>query len=470
MFFSKASKSVNWLWHKRLSRLNFKNINKLAKQNKVLGLPSLVYSKDKPCSACEKGKHKRASFKTKQNFSIKKFLHLLHMDLFGPVSPMSVNHEKYTLVIVDEYSRTNNGTEFRNSELESFCNEKGISQNFSSPYIPEQNGVAERKNRTLIEAARTMFTNTSVDEIGINDSSRYPLGEFLHEDDASRQYQSNYDISYYIIPHGRSLTELTQQKHVPEVIAPIEQNIPHTENVQSLHDLTNTEGTQELNVQYKQIINQPTEESSWNIFVPEVIQSQNTNYASTSMLTRSMTAKLTAASASECLFVDFKKVSKALKHPEWVDAMQEELNQFYRNKVWLLLILYKKNRSIGSYGKSQKKVMDYDETFSLVERMEDLRIFLAYATYMNFINVKLVFSFVKEIRLRSALDLSLQVTEASTKGPSSVSVTAVISLSEVLTQSSRPEELMLKELQHLKLNYFSLSDLGDFMFKSTKSD
>ncbi|GJX35671.1 retrovirus-related pol polyprotein from transposon TNT 1-94 [Tanacetum coccineum] len=84
-FFSKASKSVNWLWHKRLSHLNFKNINKLAKQNKVLGLPSLVYSKDKPCTTYEKGKHHRASFKTKQNFSIKKCLHLLHMDLFRPV-------------------------------------------------------------------------------------------------------------------------------------------------------------------------------------------------------------------------------------------------------------------------------------------------------------------------------------------------------------------------------------------------
>nr|GEX22720.1 retrovirus-related Pol polyprotein from transposon TNT 1-94 [Tanacetum cinerariifolium] len=82
-FFSKASKSVNWLWHKRLSYLNFKNINKLAKQSKVLGLPSLVYSKDKPCSACEKGKYKRASSKTKQNFSIRKYLHLFHMDLFG---------------------------------------------------------------------------------------------------------------------------------------------------------------------------------------------------------------------------------------------------------------------------------------------------------------------------------------------------------------------------------------------------
>ncbi|GKC39888.1 retrovirus-related pol polyprotein from transposon TNT 1-94 [Tanacetum coccineum] len=109
---------------------------------------------------------------------------------------MSINHEKYTLVIIDEYSRytwvyflrkksqapemimsfirmvenqndvkvkqirTDNGTEFRNHELESFCDERGISQNFSSPYTPEQNGVAERKNRTLIEAARTMLNGS----------------------------------------------------------------------------------------------------------------------------------------------------------------------------------------------------------------------------------------------------------------------------------------------------------------------
>nr|GEW84068.1 retrovirus-related Pol polyprotein from transposon TNT 1-94 [Tanacetum cinerariifolium] len=153
----RASESINWLWHKRLSHFNFKNISKLSKQNKVLGLPSLVYSKDKPCTSCEKGKHHRASFKTKQNFSIKKCLHLLHMDLFGPVSPMYINHEKYTLVIVDEYSRTDNRTEFRNHKLESFYDKKGISQNFSSRYTPEQNGVAEKKNRTLIEAARKVY-------------------------------------------------------------------------------------------------------------------------------------------------------------------------------------------------------------------------------------------------------------------------------------------------------------------------
>ncbi|GJS26879.1 retrovirus-related pol polyprotein from transposon TNT 1-94 [Tanacetum coccineum] len=64
-FFTKASNSVNWIWHKRLSHLNFKNFNKLARQNLLAGFPSLTFSKDKTCSACEKGKHHRASFKTK---------------------------------------------------------------------------------------------------------------------------------------------------------------------------------------------------------------------------------------------------------------------------------------------------------------------------------------------------------------------------------------------------------------------
>ncbi|GJU95269.1 retrovirus-related pol polyprotein from transposon TNT 1-94 [Tanacetum coccineum] len=195
-FFAKAVENLNWLWHKILAHLNFKTINKLAKQNLVIGLPSLVYSKDKPCSSCEKGKHHRANFKTKQTSSIKKCLHLLHIDLFGPVTPRFINHEKYTLVIIDEYSRytwvyflkkksqapetimsfikrvenqndikvkqlrTNNGTEFRISILVNFCDKKGISQNFSSPYTLKQNGVAETRNRTLIEAARTMLSGS----------------------------------------------------------------------------------------------------------------------------------------------------------------------------------------------------------------------------------------------------------------------------------------------------------------------
>ncbi|GJW75500.1 retrovirus-related pol polyprotein from transposon TNT 1-94 [Tanacetum coccineum] len=195
-FFAKAFENLNWLWHKRLAHLNFKTINQLTKENLIIGLPSLVYSKDNPCSSCEKRKHHRANFKTKQTSSIKKCLHLIHMDLFGPVTPRSINHEKYTLVIVDEYSRytwvyflkkksqapetimsfikrvknqndikvkqlrTDNGTEFRNSILVNFCDEKGISQNLSSPYTLIKMMMLKGKNKTLIEAARTMLSGS----------------------------------------------------------------------------------------------------------------------------------------------------------------------------------------------------------------------------------------------------------------------------------------------------------------------
>ena len=131
-------------------------------------------------------------------FSITVPFHLLHMDLFGPVSSPGLRGEKYALVIVDEYTRytwvfmlraksetageiiafinemdrlngnvvkqlrSDHGTEFRNRALVDYCRDKGISQNFSAVMTPEQNGVAERRNRTLIEAARTMLVGSGL--------------------------------------------------------------------------------------------------------------------------------------------------------------------------------------------------------------------------------------------------------------------------------------------------------------------
>src|SRR3990170_6893047 len=104
-FYSKADEDTNWLWHKRLSHLNFKNINKLSRKSLADGMLPLSFSKDKPCPGCEMGKQKRASFKTKQSFQVTEALHLLHMDLFGPVNIQTQTGKKYTLVIVDEYTR-----------------------------------------------------------------------------------------------------------------------------------------------------------------------------------------------------------------------------------------------------------------------------------------------------------------------------------------------------------------------------
>ncbi|GKD06436.1 retrovirus-related pol polyprotein from transposon TNT 1-94 [Tanacetum coccineum] len=140
------------------------------------------------------GKAKRSSFKTKTVPSLKGRLNLIHMDLCGPMRVASINGKKYILVIVDDYSRytwtlflrskdetpevlkdflmmiqrnlqapvisvrTDRGTEFLNKTLNAFFKEEGIEHQTSTPRTPEQNDVVERRNRTLVEAARTMLS------------------------------------------------------------------------------------------------------------------------------------------------------------------------------------------------------------------------------------------------------------------------------------------------------------------------
>nr|GFA15489.1 retrovirus-related Pol polyprotein from transposon TNT 1-94 [Tanacetum cinerariifolium] len=102
---AKATSSQAWLWHRRLSHLNFDTINLLSKNDIVVGLPKLKFVKDHLCSSCELGKAKQKSFHTKLTSSSKRRLQLLHMDLCGPIRVASINRKRYVLVIVDDYSR-----------------------------------------------------------------------------------------------------------------------------------------------------------------------------------------------------------------------------------------------------------------------------------------------------------------------------------------------------------------------------
>nr|GEW17853.1 hypothetical protein [Tanacetum cinerariifolium] len=101
----KASPTQAWLWHQRLSHLNFDYINLLSKKDVVIGLPKLKYVKDQLCSSCELSKAKISSFKSKAVPSSKGRLNLLHMNLCGPMRVSSINGTKYIMVIVDDYSR-----------------------------------------------------------------------------------------------------------------------------------------------------------------------------------------------------------------------------------------------------------------------------------------------------------------------------------------------------------------------------
>ncbi|GJT22095.1 putative ribonuclease H-like domain-containing protein [Tanacetum coccineum] len=141
---AKATIDESNKWHRRLGHVNYKNLNKLVKGNLVRGLPSKIFQNDHTCVACQKGKQHKASCKAKSVSSISHSLQLLHMDLFGPTSVRSLNHKTYCL----------------NKDFIEFCGSKGIKREYSNARTLQQNGVAERKNMTLIEAARTMLADS----------------------------------------------------------------------------------------------------------------------------------------------------------------------------------------------------------------------------------------------------------------------------------------------------------------------
>nr|GEV05442.1 hypothetical protein [Tanacetum cinerariifolium] len=135
--------------NKRLGHINFKTMNKLVKGKLIRGLPLKIFQNDNSCVACQKRKQHKASYKAKLVNTISKPLHMLHMDLFGPRNVKSLMKKSYCLVVTDDFSR-----------FSWFCEDKGIMREFSVARTPQQNRVAERRNRTLIEATRTVLADS----------------------------------------------------------------------------------------------------------------------------------------------------------------------------------------------------------------------------------------------------------------------------------------------------------------------
>ncbi|GJY99514.1 retrovirus-related pol polyprotein from transposon TNT 1-94 [Tanacetum coccineum] len=186
------------LWHRRLGHANMHLIQSLSSKELVRILPKLNYDKYF-CDACKIGKQAHASHKAKNMVSTKRCLELLHIDLFGPSAIKSYGGNLYTLVVIDDYSRytwtrflktkneafekfeilsrkiqnqlgssivairTDHDREFDNEvQFRAYCDEQGITHNFSAPRTPQSNRVVERKNRTLQEMSRTMLNEESI--------------------------------------------------------------------------------------------------------------------------------------------------------------------------------------------------------------------------------------------------------------------------------------------------------------------
>nr|GEV06324.1 retrovirus-related Pol polyprotein from transposon TNT 1-94 [Tanacetum cinerariifolium] len=296
------------------------------------------------------------------------------------VTPRFINHEKDTLIIVDEYSRytwvyflkkkiqapktimsfikrvkhqndikvkqlrTDNGTEFRNIILVNFCDEKGISQNFSSPYTPEQNGVAERKNKTLIEAARTMLLGSvfskqywteAVATACYTQNRSTIVKRHLKLRKFNKKADDVYLLGYSLISKAFKVFNTTRQQtektyHItfdesPDAIKflkPSVDNIKIAENEryppnEYFHPYEPSQRILQSKIQFQDRWSQDKHIELVNII----------GNPGVGMLTKAMAKQLSAASAHDCLFVDFlfeeepKKVFKALKHLGWFDAM-----------------------------------------------------------------------------------------------------------------------------------------------------
>eukprot|EP00249_Psilotum_nudum_P025147 c29390_g1_i1 orf=407-4477(+) len=188
-----TSSSSSQLWHERFGHVHLPTLIHMKKKNMVRDLKDHIYADSSICEACLQGKQARASFPKEAKFRASHPLQLVHSDLCGPMKTATHNGARYFFLLVDDYSRmiwvfflkskdetfvkfrewlamveresgsrlmtlrTDRGGEFMSHEFLNFCNQKGIKRHLTAPYSPQQNGVAERKNRTIVEMARSML-------------------------------------------------------------------------------------------------------------------------------------------------------------------------------------------------------------------------------------------------------------------------------------------------------------------------
>nr|GEY62566.1 putative ribonuclease H-like domain-containing protein [Tanacetum cinerariifolium] len=522
---ARASSTKSWLWHQRLFHLNFDTINDLAKNDFVLSLLKFKYHKEHLCLSCEQGKSKRASHPPKHVPNYRQRLHLLHMDLCGPMRIASINGKRYVLVIVDDYScytwspviiiRTDNGTEFKNQVLKEYFDSVSISHQMSSVQTPQQNGVVERRNRTLVEAARTMlifsraplflwaeaiatacFTqncsiihrrfnktpyelingknqispsfivynrrtkkimetmNVSFDELSAMAFEQRSLKPGL-QSMTSGQISSGLDLTYALLTittqqpsEGKLdlLFEAMYDDFIGGQPSAAQTTVPAVQT-QQVHLQSETVAENVLNAMFdgntfvnpfanpstsaaESSSSQNVDPSNMHTFYqpyPREFQwtkdhppEQVIGKPSRPVLTRNQLR----SDGDMCMYalivstMEPKNVKEAMTDPAWIESMQEELLQFKRLDVWVLVlapdnispltlkwllknkhdeeqtVIRNKSRLVVR-GYRQEEGIDFEESFALVARMEAIRIFLAYDAHKSFsvfqMDVKTVF-------------------------------------------------------------------------------
>nr|GEV68888.1 hypothetical protein [Tanacetum cinerariifolium] len=437
---------------RRLGHLYFKTMNKLVRYNLVRGLPTKCFENDHTCTACLKGKQHKASCKSKLLNYVTKPQHTLHMDLFGPTSVSSISHKWYCLVVTDDFSRCDNEGEFKNKEMSDFCLQKGIKREFSNARTPQQNGVAERRNRTLIEAARIMLADAKLlvtfwaeavntacyvqNRVLVNKShNKTPYELFNGRSPAiggysmsrkairvfnkrTRRVEENLHVEFLenmAIEKGSGpnwlfdIDSITKSmNYVPVDVGTISTNLLGTKDAASQEvkkDVSSLRYIALPNWAHDALLEFSSRKPQDHYSTEVLEDSRNLN--PTAFTSTPPAGQMETNSGNSYYYFEPKKIYDALQDLSWVEAIQEELFQFKIQKVWTLVDYPKGVRPIGTkwvlknkkdergiviinkarlvvQGNTQEEGIDYDEVFAHVARIEAIKLFLAYASFMGF--------------------------------------------------------------------------------------
>nr|GEW96994.1 hypothetical protein [Tanacetum cinerariifolium] len=350
-----ASKTKSWLWHRRLSHLNFGAINHLARQGLVRGLPKFKFKNDHLCSACAMGKSKKKLHKPKFEDTNHEKLYLLYMDLCGPMRVESVNGKKYILVIVDDFSRFTLVKCLRSKDeapdfIIKFLKmiQVGISYETSVARSPEQNGVVERW-KLQPKAGIGIFIGYAPTKKGFR----------IYNRRTRRFVETIHDLLFQPLFDELLTPPPSVDPQAPEVIAPIADVIPLVQ-AESTGSPSSTTVDQEAPLPSKSqttpetqssVIPQDVEEDIHDIEVAHMgndplfgIPQHNSKWTKDHPLDNIISQLSQPVSTwlqlyEQALFcyydafltsVEPKTYKDALTQSCWIEAMQEELNEFER--------------------------------------------------------------------------------------------------------------------------------------------
>nr|GEY19308.1 retrovirus-related Pol polyprotein from transposon TNT 1-94 [Tanacetum cinerariifolium] len=417
-----------------LSQQDMMTSSPISRQGLVRGLPKLKFEKDHLCSACAMGKSTKKSHKPKSKDTNQEKLYLLHMDLCGPMRVESVNGKKYILVIVDDYSRftwvkflrsndeapdfiikflkmiqvrlkvpvrcirTDNETKFVNQTLREYYEEVGISHETSVARSPQQNGVVERRNRTLIEVAHTMLIyaqaslflwavavatacytqNRSIIRLR-HEKTPY---ELLHNKLPDLSFLYVFGALCYPTNDSKNLGKLQPKADIGIFIG-----YAPTKKAFRIYNRRTRRIVETIHVDFDELTAMASKQSSpglaLNEMTPATINTQAPEViAPIEEVIPPVQTESTGLPSSTSVDQDApspmepKMYKDALAQSCWIEAMQEEINEFER--------LENKDRLVAR-GYHQEEGVDFEESFAPVARLEAIRIFLAYAAHKNMV-------------------------------------------------------------------------------------